>query len=62
MICMFKAIHYCQLIYLKTFKVCVFKYMYELDSARFLTAPVLAWQAAFNKTIVELDLYLIRSN
>ena len=30
--------------------------LYELDSAHFLSAPGLAWQACFKKTIVELQL------
>ena len=30
--------------------------IYELDPARFLTAPGLAWQAAIKKTKVKLDL------
>ena len=30
--------------------------IYELDPAHFLTAPVLAWEAALKKTKVKLDL------
>ena len=30
--------------------------IYELDPAKFLSAPVLAWQAASKKTKVKLDL------
>ena len=30
--------------------------IYELDRAKFLSAPGLAWQAAFKKTKVKLDL------
>ena len=30
--------------------------IYELDSAKLLSAPGLAWQAAFKKTEVKLDL------
>ena len=30
--------------------------IYELDPAKFLSAPGLAWQAAFKKTKVKLDL------
>ena len=30
--------------------------IYELDPARFLTAPALAWQAVLNETNVKLDL------
>ena len=35
-------------------EICALKY--EFDLARFLTAPGLAWQAAFKKTKVTLDL------
>ena len=35
--------HYCWLIYLRNFEICL--EIYELDSIRFLTAPELAWQA-----------------
>ena len=41
--------------YLRTFKVCL--EIYELDPARFLTAPELAWQAVLKKT--KLKLYLL---
>ena len=54
MICIFKAIHYCQLMYLRTFEIFVLKY--KLDPAKFLSAPGLAWQAALKKTKVKLDL------
>ena len=30
--------------------------IYEIDSAKFLSAPGLAWQAALKKTKVKLDL------
>ena len=30
--------------------------IYEIDPARFLTAPGLAWQAALKKTKIKLDL------
>ena len=30
--------------------------IYELDPAKFLSAPRLAWQAAFKKTKVKLDI------
>ena len=36
--------------YLRTFEI------HELDSAHFLTAPGLPWQAALKKTKVKLDL------
>ena len=32
--------------------------IYELDSARFLTAPGLAWQVALKKTKAKLDLLI----
>ena len=50
MICMFKVIHYCLQIYLKTLETSV----YELDPAHFLSAPGLAWQACSTKTKVKL--------
>ena len=56
MICMFKAVHYCQLMYLRAFKICL--EIYEFDPAKFLTAPGLAWQTAFKKTKVKLDLLI----
>ena len=31
--------------------------IYELDPAKFLSAPVLAWQSALKKTKVKLDLF-----
>ena len=40
--------------YLRTLEIC-FK-IYELDPAKFLSAPGLAWQAALKKTKVKLDL------
>ena len=53
LIYMFKAIHYCLLMYLKTLQICVLKY---IDLARFLIAPWSAWQASLRKTKVKLDL------
>ena len=41
--------------YLKTFEICVLKY-YKLDPAHSFIALELAWQAAFKKTKVKLDL------
>ena len=52
MICMFKAIHYCQLMYLRN--MCI--KIYKLDPAKFLSAPELAWQTALKKTKVKFDL------
>ena len=49
---MFKAIHYCYLMYLKT--LCL--KIYELVPAKFLSAPGLAWQAPLKNTKVKLDL------
>ena len=54
MICMFKAIHYCQQVYLRTFERCL--EIYEINPACFLTAPGLAWQDALKKTKVKLEL------
>ena len=51
---MFKAIDYCQLIYLRTLEICL--KIHELDLAHFLTAPELVWQAALKKIKVKLDL------
>ena len=53
-ICMFKVIHYCQLIYLATFRICI--EIYGLDAAQFLSITGLAWQATSEKTKVKLDL------
>ena len=40
MICIFKTIHYCQLMYFRTSEICL--EIFELD----LPAPGLAWQTA----------------
>ena len=40
--------------YLKTFQICL--EIYKLHSAKFLSAPGLAWQAALKKSKVKLDL------
>ena len=40
--------------YLRTFEICL--EIYELDPARFLTAPGLTWQETLKKTKVKLDL------
>ena len=55
MICMFKAIHNCCQMYLKNLEIFALK-LYELDTAKLLSAPALAWQAALKKTKVKLDL------
>ena len=54
MICIFKVIRYCYLMYLKTLEICI--EIYELNSTKFLSAPGLAWQTALKKTKVKLDL------
>ena len=54
MICMFKAVRYCQLMYLKTLKMCL--KIYQLDPPKSLSAPGLVWQAALKKTKVKSDL------
>ena len=55
MICILKVIHYFCLMFLKTFKKMCLK-IYQLDPAKFLSAPGLAWQAALKKTEVKLEL------
>ena len=55
MICMFSAIHYCLLMYLKTLEINVLKYT-NLILLIFLSAPGLAWQACLKKTKIELEL------
>ena len=40
--------------YLRTLEICL--KIYELDPAKFHSAPGLAWQAALKKTKVKLDL------
>ena len=45
MICMFKAIHD---VFENFRNMCL--RIYELDPAKFLSAPGLSWQAAFKKT------------
>ena len=47
MICMFKSICYCQLMYLRAFKL--FLEIYELDPALFLFVPGFSWQAVLKK-------------
>ena len=43
--------------YLKAFEI--YLEIYELDPAKFLSAPGLAWQAAFKKTKVKLNLVTV---
>ena len=54
MICMFKAIHYCKLMYQKTFETCALKYKSLIQL--FFSTPGLACQAALKNTKVKLDL------
>ena len=58
MICIFKAMHYCQLMYLRTFKLEI----KELDPAHFLSLPGLAQEAGNKSKYVlyykNLHLYL----
>ena len=48
MVFMFKAIHYCQLRYLRNFRNTCLE-IYEFDSVYFLNAQGLAWEAASKK-------------
>ena len=48
MMCMFKETYYCYQMHLRTFKNMCFE-IYELDPAKFLSAPGLAWQAVSKK-------------
>ena len=54
MIYVLKAIYFCQPIDLKTFQICL--ETYELDPAKFISAPGLAWQAYLKTTKVKLNL------
>ena len=56
MICMFKVIHYCLLMYLKSLETNVLKC---IDPAHFLSAPGLTWQACLKKTEVRLGLLTV---
>ena len=47
MICVFKPVYYCQLMYLRAFKI--FLEIYELDPALFLFVAGFSWQAALKK-------------
>ena len=52
MICMCITIHYCQLVHIRNISFEI----YELDPAKKLPAPGLAWQRALEKTKVKEDL------
>ena len=54
MICIFKAIHTLADVFENFRNMCI--EIYELDPAKFLSAPGLACQAALKKTKVRLDL------
>ena len=41
MICLFKVVHYCYLMYLRTLEMCL--EIYELDSTKFHSSPGLVW-------------------
>ena len=45
---MLKVIHYCKLMHLRTLEICL--ETYELDPAKFLSAPGLTCQPALKKT------------
>ena len=55
MIYMFKAIHYCLLMYSRILEINVSKYI-SLILLIFLSAPALTWQACLKKTEVKLEL------
>ena len=52
---MFKVIHYCLQMYLKTLEISVLKYM-SLILLIFLSAPGLAWQPCLKKAKAEIEL------
>ena len=56
MVCMFKAIVLLADVFENCRNTCL--EIYELDHAPFLSAPGLAWQAAFKKAKVKLDLLI----
>ena len=55
MACMFRVIHYCLRMYLKTLETSAVKYMNFILHI-FLSASGSAWQACLKKTGVELEL------
>ena len=52
MICMFKVIPYCLLIYFKILEICL-----ELDPAYFVSLPGFAWHPCLEITGVNLELF-----
>ena len=52
MICMFKTIHYCYLIYLRNLEICL--NTCELDPVETHSAPGLAWQAALKEHLSKI--------
>ena len=54
MICMFRAIHCCKLMYSRTLQITVLKYMSWILQKK-NSAPGLVWQAGFKMTKVKLD-------
>ena len=54
MICILKVVRYLWLMFSKTGKLCL--KIYHFDRAKFHSAPGLAWQAAFKKTELKLEL------
>ena len=55
MIYIFKAVHYCQLKYLRTTEICL--KISKLDPEKFISAPGLAQQSALKK--IKVKLYLL---
>ena len=51
---MFKVINYCSLMYLETSEI--YLEINELDLAKVLSAPGLAWEATLIKTAVKLNI------
>ena len=54
MICMFKVIHYCQMIHLRTLEMRL--KIYQLDPAKFCSAAALACHTPLQKTKIKLNL------
>ena len=57
MICIFKAIHYYYLMYLRTFEVFILRHMnFILQN---FSASGIAWQVTLKKTKLKLDLFTV---